>query len=194
VKLGAWLYDALLWPLGMLGLARARRRMFAGLRGRVLEVGAGTGLNLRATQDVAAQVVAIDRNLDFLLHARSAGARAHLVCADAQALPFRAGAFDAAVETLVFCSVPSPATALAEIRRALRPGGELRMLDHVLAPGRVLGPLQRALGPAWLAVTGDCHLDRDLGPALRESGLRIEKRELRLLGVVQEVVAASDGD
>lgn len=189
MALAARLYDALLWPLGLLGLTRVRRRMLAGLTGRVLEVGTGTGLNLRSAKAVEAQVVAIDRNLGFLCRARASGARAALVCADAQALPFRPGAFDAAVETLVFCSVPSPSEALAEIRRVLRPGGELRMLDHVLAPGRVLGTLQRALGPAWLAVTGDCHLDRDLEPALLQSGLTVVRREVKVLGVVQEVVA-----
>ncbi len=190
MSLGARLYDAFLWPLGLLGLTRARRRMLAGLSGRILEVGAGTGLNLRSREAPPAQaVVAIDRNLQFLRRARAAGAKAAFVCADAEALPFRPGTFDAAVETLVFCSVPSPEATLAEIRRVLRPGGELRMFDHVLSPGRVLGGLQRALGPAWLAMTGDCHLDRDLGPALERSGLSVQKRKRRWLGVVQEVVA-----
>ena len=111
-----------------------------------------------------------------------------MVCADAGALPFKTGAFDTVVESLVFCSLPKPEEALAEIRRVLRPGGELRMADHVLAPGWI-GRVQKALAPAWLAVSGGCNLDRDVNALLAASGVRIERHQQRARGIFQEVVA-----
>jgi ubiquinone/menaquinone biosynthesis C-methylase UbiE len=103
-------------------------------------------------------------------------------------LPFKAGAFDAVVESLVFCSLPDPEATLGEIRRVLHPGGELRMADHVLAPGWI-GWLQRVLAPAWLRVTGGCHLDRDVNALLAASGVRVERQRQRARGIFQEIIA-----
>ena len=110
------------------------------------------------------------------------------VCARAEALPFRDGAFDAAVESLAFCSIEEPESALAEIQRVVRPGGELRMLDHVRAPGPLLGHLQDLLAPAWLRVSGGCHLNRRVSAYLEAAGLRAERRLRRLRGTFEELV------
>lgn len=180
----SWLYDLLMAPLDRLGLDRYRARLTEGMEGRVLEIGAGTGRNGRHFQ---APAVALDRDLRHLERARACGLRADLVCADARALPFKDGAFDQAIESLVFCSLPEPERCLSELRRVVKPGGELRMIDHVLAGG-ALGKLQRALAPAWLWATGDCHLDRDVKALVERSGAQIERLETRHAGLIQETV------
>jgi len=177
-------YDALMAPVDALGFATLRRELTTDLHGRVLEIGSGTGRNARAGR---APDVALDLDLGFLRRAGGAQAR---VCGDAGALPFQDQSFDTVIESLVFCSVPDPGRALAEIRRVLRPGGELRMIDHVRAPGR-LGRLQHALEPAWCGVTGECHLDRDVLAVVQASGLRVERVRTSLRGALQFVVARS---
>ncbi len=184
-----WLYDLFMAPLDVLGLRRYRRRLMSGLSGKVLELGAGTGRNGRNHPPAT---VSVDRDLAFLARAKRQGVRSDLVCADARALPFRDGAFDRAVESLVFCSLPEPDRCLGELARVVAPGGEIRMLDHVLARG-AWARVQRALAPAWLAVTGDCHLDRDVKGLVERSGLRIERHEARIAGWVQEVVVRTEG-
>lgn len=182
--IAAWLYDLMMAPLDALGLGAWRGRLMGGLSGRTLELGAGTGRNGRHH---AATTVAVDRDLSFLKRARSKGLRSDLVCADARALPFRDGAFDQAVESLVFCSLPEPERCLGELGRVVKPGGEVRMLDHVRARG-AWGRIQQALAPAWIAVTGDCHLDRDVKGLLERSGLRLERLDTRWAGLIQQAV------
>jgi ubiquinone/menaquinone biosynthesis C-methylase UbiE len=179
-----WLYDLLMAPADWLGFARYRARLMRGLTGRVLELGAGTGRNGR--ENPTNDIVCLDRDLASLQRARAQGLTA-VVCADASALPFKTRAFDAVVESLVFCSLPEPTAALAEIRRVLEPEGELRMIDHVLGHGRV-GRLQQALAPAWLHVTGECHLNRDVSALLAPSGFRVLHHEARCAGTIQELI------
>ncbi|HEY3449333.1 MAG TPA: class I SAM-dependent methyltransferase [Myxococcales bacterium] len=185
MTLPAWLYDLLMAPLDALGLRHYRRRLMAGLSGRVLELGAGTGRNGRHH---APATVAVDHDLAFLKRAKEQGIGSELVCADARALPFRDGTFDRAVESLVFCSLPEPEKCLAELARVVKSDGEIRMLDHVRAQGG-WARVQHALAPAWLAVTGDCHLDRDVKGLVEKGGLRIERYQSRWAGWLQEVVA-----
>lgn len=184
----AFLYDAVMKPLGWFGLGRARRRLVAGLSGRLLELGAGTGL-LSEHYDAAARPVGVDVDLAGLRRARSRSAAGSLVCADAQALPFRAGSFDAVVESLVLCSVPDVGQTLREARRVLRVGGELRLLDHVRPPGRVLGRLADRLTPLWSRVSGGCRLDRAPASELAAAGFAIVWRRRSLRGVGDELRA-----
>jgi ubiquinone/menaquinone biosynthesis C-methylase UbiE len=118
------LYDAVLAPFEWLGLRRLRRAVVAAAEGRVLEIGAGTGRNLPLYRR-AEILIATDPDAAMLARARRCAAQACcpvlLVVADAQALPFRDAAFDTAVATLVFCSVPDPAAGFAETRRVLKP-------------------------------------------------------------------------
>lgn len=141
---------------------------------RVLEVGAGTGLN-RLPAELPARVVAVDESLDMLRRARERGYRA-AVAADAGALPFPDGAFDAGVETLVWCEVDRPVAALAEVGRVLAPGAPLVMFDHV-RPRGVLGPVADALS----AVTGPWlgeWWNRDTRRYVRPAGFRtVESRD-----------------
>ncbi|MFP2897088.1 class I SAM-dependent methyltransferase [Corallococcus sp. 4LFB] len=109
--------------------------------------------------------------------------------ADVQALPFTDGSFDAVVSSLVFCCVDAPATALAEVMRVLRPGGELRLLEHVRAPHRAIATAQDLLTPAWRRLSGGCRLNRDTFRLVETAGFRILRREQRLGGVGEFIFA-----
>src|SRR5687767_11287147 len=125
-----WLYDACCALCERLGLGRWRRWLVAGAAGSVLDIGCGTGRNL-PLYDAGTRVVGIDVSAEALARARRRRPDVPLVQGDAEALPFRAGTFDTVVSALVFCSVPDAARGLSEVRRVLRPGGSLRILEHV---------------------------------------------------------------
>jgi len=151
---------------------------------RVLEVGAGTGRN-RLPDTLAARVVAVDRSLDMLRRARGRGYR-DAVVADAEALPFRDGAFEAGAETLVWCEVERPVEALAEVRRTLTRGARFVMLDHVRPPG-ILGPvadaLSRVTGP-WM----DEWWNRDTRRYVEPAGFRLLRSRDDLGGAVRTLL------
>jgi len=105
-----------------------------------------------------------------------------LVCARAEQMPFRDGAFDTVVSGLVFCSVAEPARALAEVRRVLRPGGRLRMLEHVRARGRAAAWLQDRVQPAWTWMTGGCHPNRETEATVLAEGFEVDAATRRARG------------
>ncbi|MFP2959494.1 class I SAM-dependent methyltransferase [Myxococcus sp. 1LA] len=182
-------YDAVMTPLGWLGLTAARRKLVRGLSGHVLEVGTGTGLALPGYPDTVTAVTAIDVDDAALARAQQRRPDARILYANVEELPFPAASFDAVVSSLVFCSVEAPARALAEILRVLRPGGALRMLEHVRAPSPALATVQDLLTPAWMRVTGGCRLDRDTYDLVRRAGFEVERRVQRLQGVSEFIAA-----
>jgi ubiquinone/menaquinone biosynthesis C-methylase UbiE len=171
-------YDIAMFPIERLGCRRVRREIVGDAAGWVLEVGAGTGLNLPYYRR-ARQVVATDPDAAMLRRARRRAAGAHvpvaLLVADAQALPFPDGTFDTVVATCVFCTVPDPGAGFREIRRVLKSEGELRLLEHVRAPSPTAAWLQDRLTPAWSRVAGGCHLNRDTLATLREAGFAAQE-------------------
>ena len=92
-----------------------------------------------------------------------------------ECLPFDAGSFDTVVSTFTLCSIPDLQRGLAEVRRVLRPGGELLFLEHGLSPDPAVARWQRRLNPAWKVVGDGCYLDRDTTAELRRSGLQIDR-------------------
>ena len=142
-----------------------RRRLVAGLSGRVVEIGAGAGDTFAHYPAGVASVVAVEpderRRAAAQRAARGAHAPIRVVDGVAERLPIRDGAVDAAVVSLVLCTVPDVAAALAELRRVLRPDGALRFLEHVVAERGPLRFLQRAAAPVYARLPDGCHIDRE---------------------------------
>jgi ubiquinone/menaquinone biosynthesis C-methylase UbiE len=161
------------------GAAEHRDENLAGLRGRVIEIGAGNGLNFAHYPPEVEEVVAVEPEPYLRERAKEAAAGASVnvtvVDGDADALPGRDGEFDAAVFSLVLCTVPEPARSLAEARRVIGPGGELRFYEHVRSQRSPLAAAQRAVdGTFWPRAFGGCHTARDTPAAIEAAGFRLE--------------------
>jgi len=152
-----------------------RRRWVPRARGRVLEVGVGSGLNLAFyDRGQVRAVVGIDPSAELLARAArradAASVPVELVRAPAEALPFDDGSFDSVLVTYTLCSVDDPLRALSEIARVLAPSGELFFVEHGLAPDADVVRWQRRITPAWSRLGGGCRLDRDLPAELDAAG------------------------
>ncbi|MGH2989249.1 MAG: class I SAM-dependent methyltransferase [Solirubrobacterales bacterium] len=163
------------------GAAEHRDLLLAGLSGSVIEVGAGNGLNFSHYPASVNEVLAVEPE-DYLRAkaeqvAETAPIPITVVDGLADRLPSEDTGFDAAVASLVLCSVPDQADALAEIRRVLRPAGELRFYEHVLSDERGLARLQNAVGWFWPVVGGGCHPNRDTLATIERAGFEIERCE-----------------
>ncbi|GAA0929482.1 class I SAM-dependent methyltransferase [Streptomyces thermoalcalitolerans] len=161
-----------------LGMAGIRRRLLTGLSGRVIEIGAGNGLNFAHYPDTVAEVVAIEPERLLRQRAVEAALRSavpvDVVPGCAEALPVKSEAFDAVVFSLVLCSVRDLPRALAEARRVLRPGGEVRFFEHGRGGGRAMTLTQRVLDrTVWPLLAGGCHLSREPVAALRDAGFEL---------------------
>lgn len=168
------LYTELIARADRAGLAERRRALVADLRGRVVEIGCGTGAMFRHYQE--ADVIGIEPDPAFAAKARAAATpRIEVRDGIGEALPIEDAAMDAAVLALVLCSVPDEAAICREVARVVKPGGAVRLIEHVCSDRRVAGALMRAVDPLWCWINGQgCHLDRDPLPALEGAGLRIE--------------------
>jgi ubiquinone/menaquinone biosynthesis C-methylase UbiE len=153
-------------------LGQRRHELVSGLEGDVLEVGAGTGANLphyrRATRVVALEP---DPSMAKRLPSKVSEAKVHveIVAGSAESIPFPDESFDAAVVTFVFCSVDDPRVALGEVRRVLKPGGKLVILEHVRSDGR-LARWQDRFTPLHRRIAGNCHLNRNTLAAVAAAG------------------------
>jgi SAM-dependent methyltransferase len=165
------------------GATEHRRRLLEGLSGRVVEIGAGHGLNFAHYPATVAEVLAIEPEPTLRDAADEAAQRAPIAVTvrpgSADDLPIADGEMDAAVASLVLCSVPDQARALAELRRVLRPGGQLRFYEHVIPrcqPKRAILQLADHSG-LWPKIAGGCHPARDTGAAIQAGGFTIERLE-----------------
>ena len=163
------------------GAAAHRAQLVAGLSGRVIEIGAGHGGNFAYYPPAVTEVLAVepDDHLRGLATAAAASAAVpvRVVAGHADALPAADGSLDAAVTSLVLCTVPNPASALAEIHRVLAPGGRLRFYEHVRSGHRLLAALQDAVVPVWSRAAGGCHPNRDTAAAVAAAGFTLEHVE-----------------
>ncbi len=162
------------------GQGEHRRELVAGLSGSVLEIGAGAGTNFKYYPASVTEVVATEPE-SYLRQtayqaAETAPVAVHVIDAMAERLPFDDASFDAGVVSLVLCSVQDPARALAELRRVIRPGGELRFYEHVRSTSPVVAGLQRlADALLWPRLNGGCHCARDTAGLIEKAGFVLEQ-------------------
>ena len=160
-------------------LAPYRERVIGAARGRVLEVGVGSGLNLPLYGPAVDRVCGIDPSPELvrLASTRAANVPVALIRASAERLPFGDAVFDTIVMTWTLCSIPNPSAALNAMRRVLKPGGRLLFVEHGLAPEDRIAGWQRWLTPCWKAIGGGCHLDRKMDDLVRAAGFRVDALE-----------------
>jgi ubiquinone/menaquinone biosynthesis C-methylase UbiE len=165
------------------GVTEHRRRLVQGLSGRVVEVGAGSGLNFAHYPATVTEVVAIEPEPTLRAAAERAASEAPVPVSvragAAEALELADGETDAAVASLVLCSVRDQPRALAELHRVLRPNGELRFYEHVIADRQPLRAMLQLADHSglWPAICGGCHPARDTGAAIEAADFTIERCE-----------------
>jgi ubiquinone/menaquinone biosynthesis C-methylase UbiE len=154
-----------------------RTAVVSSARGRVLEIGAGSGLNFPFYGKQAGSIVGIDPSPRLLAMARrraaAAGIHAELIEGSAEAIPLATASVDTAVMTWALCSIPAPLLALDEIRRVLKPDGRLVFAGHGLSPDAGIARRQRWWTPLWCRMAGGCHLDRKMGDLIRSAGFEL---------------------
>jgi ubiquinone/menaquinone biosynthesis C-methylase UbiE len=181
-------------------LRKPRDRTLAPARGRILEIGFGTGRNLRHYPPTVRRIEAIDPDFDLDRLSMPRIARAAIVVdfhhLDAAHLPFEEARFDTVVSTFTLCSIPDVVHALGEVRRVLKPGGQFLFLEHGRAPDPAVAHWQDRLNPAWMPLAGGCHLNRPMRALVEGAGLVLSsvqnyylKRAPRFVGYMTEGVA-----
>jgi ubiquinone/menaquinone biosynthesis C-methylase UbiE len=175
----AALYDRGLKATEEAGLRQMRRELLAAAGGRVLEVGAGTGVNLDLYPDGIDELVLLepDPHMAKRLRAKLAGGRraATVIEAPAERVPYEDASFDTAVATLVLCTIPDPAAALAEVSRLLKPGGRLLFLEHVRSRHPGLARWQDRLEKPWHFLADGCHCNRDTLATIDASPFQLDE-------------------
>jgi SAM-dependent methyltransferase len=163
------------------GATEHRKRLLAGLQGKVVELGAGNGLNFAHYPPEVAEVIAVEPEPMLRAEARRAAGEAavsvRVLAGVADELPLEEGSVDAAVASLVLCSVPDQGRALSELRRVLRPGGELRFYEHVIPrcqPKRLMVQIADH-SRIWPTIAGGCHPARETTTAIEAAGFEIEE-------------------
>jgi ubiquinone/menaquinone biosynthesis C-methylase UbiE len=175
-------YARLTPRMEQVGYGERRGQLLAGLTGRVVEVGAGNGMNFSHYPTTVTRVLAVEPEAHLrqlaARNAEDAPVPIEVVDGTADRLPAGDGSYDAAVVSLVLCSVPDQHTALAEIHRVLRPGGELRFFEHVRATTPGLARLQRVMDATiWPLVAGGCHASRPTRTAIESAGFTVTRIE-----------------
>jgi SAM-dependent methyltransferase len=175
------LYDKLLESTEKEGLREMRRETLSKASGRTIDLGAGTGANLGLYPDSVTELVLAEPDPHMLRKLRpkaeEAGVDVEIVGAGAERLPFEDSSFDTAVFTLVLCTVPDPAAALAEAARVLKPGGRLLFVEHVRAEDAGLARWQDRLERPWHFCGDGCHCNRDTVAAIEAAPFTVESVE-----------------
>ncbi|HEX6228363.1 MAG TPA: class I SAM-dependent methyltransferase [Solirubrobacterales bacterium] len=177
-RLFAALYDRGLKSTEEAGLREMRREVLAEASGRTIDLGAGTGANIGLFPDAVTEVVFAEPSPHMATKLRrklpESDPSAELIEAPAEQLPFEDSSFDTAVFTLVLCTVPDPAAALAEAARVLRPGGKLLFVEHVRSDDPKVARWQDRLERPWRFFADGCHCNRDTVAQIEASPLELK--------------------
>lgn len=163
-------------------LAVYRQRVVSGARGRVLEIGVGSGLNLNHYSRDASLVIGLDPSEKSLRMATQAVGQTHariaLIGGSAEEVPVDDGSVDCVVTSWTLCTIPNVEKALAEVRRVLTPGGPFLFVEHGRSPDAGVRRWQDRLTPIWRHIGGGCHLNRPIGELIEAAGFRIERMDM----------------
>jgi ubiquinone/menaquinone biosynthesis C-methylase UbiE len=178
LRIMAMVYDPFLWLGEIAGMRRRRRTLVAEARGRVVEIGAGTGLNVAHYPDAVDELILTEpepgmrRQIARRLERQASVAR--VIAAPAERLPMADSSVDTVVATLVLCTVDDPENALREIARVLRPEGQLLFIEHIRASSRFLAACQDRLLKPWRGFAGGCVCNRPTLELMRACGFTVE--------------------
>lgn len=167
-------YDYIEWPLEIIRLRKIRKPLISSLKGKILEIGAGTGKNIKyygknvdlALTDASKDMLDIAKG-----RARLLGIKAKFIVMPAEKLSFRKNSFDTVIATLVLCSVDNPVKALKEMKRVCRNNGTIVLLEHIKSSDKILYKIQKIIKPGFKKYFG-CNPDRDTLKSIRKSGMR----------------------
>jgi SAM-dependent methyltransferase len=177
LRIMALIYDPFVWLGEIVGMRGRRKSLVSGARGRVVEIGAGTGLNIAHYPDEISELVLIEPEPGMrarLARRLKRNARAgRTVDAPAERLPLADKSVDTVVSTLVLCTVNDPESVLREIARVLRPDGQLLFIEHVRASSRLLAACQDMLFEPWRRFAGGCCCNRPTVELMRACGFRV---------------------
>jgi len=167
---------------GMKAVNRQRSKVVPQASGRILEIGIGTGLNLKHYQaDLVDELTGLDPEMAMHRLAKKrlaqSGLQADLLELDAQSIPIDDNQFDSIVCTYTLCTIPDPNSALLEMRRVLRPDGKLLFCEHGKAPDAKVARTQDRLNPLWQRFAGGCNLNRAIPDLLTDAGFNVDKLE-----------------
>jgi ubiquinone/menaquinone biosynthesis C-methylase UbiE len=160
-------------------LAAYRTRVVSLARGRVLEIGIGSGLNFPFYSAEAVEILGLDPHPKFTSMAsrKVSSVPAKIIGGSAESIPLDRASIDTIVTTWTLCSIPDMAAALSEMRRVLKPSGQLLFVEHGLAPEEGVQRWQHRLTPPWKRIAGGCHLDRPIADAVRSAGFDITQMD-----------------
>jgi ubiquinone/menaquinone biosynthesis C-methylase UbiE len=162
-------------------LVAYRERVVSGAAGRILEIGIGSGANLRYYSDQAKQVIGLDPSVKLLEMAAGADKRPNLsvelVKGSAETIPIEDKTIDTVLTTWTLCSIPDVNRALSEMRRVLKASGRLLFVEHGLSPDDNVRRWQNRLNPIWKRVAGGCNLNRAMPQLIEVAGFRFERVE-----------------
>ncbi len=157
-----------------------RERVLAGAEGRVLEIGIGAGANLKWYPASVKEIIGLEPSARLISMARHAAAQSpqriaavNFMEASAEAIPLEPGTVDTVVMTWTLCSIPAPLQALREMRRVLKPGGQILFVEHGQSPDGSVKKWQDRLTPIWKRIAGGCHLNRPISALLEQAGFHI---------------------
>lgn len=191
-KLFAFLYDFLMEPIEKRYITRWRKALLRHTKGKVLEIGAGTGVNF-PLYSTCEEVIAIEPN-PYMLQKAEAKVKEAMVPIEVleskgEVLPFTNEQFDTVVVTLVMCSVDAPEKVISEIRRVLKPGGVVLFLEHVKMEQPFYSTLQNLLTPVWKRLCDGCHLNRNTEETIKQGGLTIISKQTQFSGLAVALIA-----
>ncbi len=176
-------YDRVIFPrlmnccMSIGEVSRNRERVVPLAAGRVLEIGIGSGLNLPFYTDKVSEVVGIEPhetlNRMAAKRMKASPVPVRVVNGSAEDMPFDSADFDTVVTTWTLCSIPDGVKALGEMRRVLKPGGQLIFFEHGRAPDPGPARWQDRLDPIWGRCAGGCHLNRPIDSMIREAGFSL---------------------